>query len=95
MPIEDFLVLLLIGIIVAVVLYILRFYCHRGPWAFLFLLVVSYVGAWLSPAVVGMWGTMVFGIWVIPAFIGAFGLAIFVMFIIRSCCCTDPPGLPG
>ncbi len=95
MTIQEFFVLLVIGIIVAAVLFILKFYCKRDPWAFLFLLVVSYVGAWLSPAVVGTWGPILFGIWLVPALIGAFGLAIFIMFIIRSCCCQDPPGLPG
>ncbi len=95
MTFQEFFVLLVISIIVAGVLFILRFYCNRSTWAFLFLLVVSYVGAWLSPAVVGMWGPYWWGIWTIPASIGAFGLAIFIMFIIRSCCCKDPPGLPG
>ncbi len=78
----SFIILLVIGVIVAAIIqYGLKFTLRLGPRPFVFKVIIGYYGAW--------WGTTVYGKWLenlnyqdiyfIPAVLGAISLVVFVV----------------
>ncbi len=73
MGLADFLVLLVIGLIAAVVLHFVI--CYRflgGLDGFLATWIAGWLGAWLGPPVLGHWLFKIRGVYLIPALVGAF-----------------------
>lgn len=78
-PFISFLVLLVIGAVVAAVLhYVCKYYVTPGLWSFLSKVVVGYIGAWLGTPVFGKWwdGITYGDVYILPAIVGAFALLV-------------------
>lgn len=74
----SFLVLLVIGVVVAAVLHFLvRYRLLKGTDSFLGKIAVGWLGGWIGSPVLGHWALRVGDVYVIPAVIGAVA-AIFV-----------------
>lgn len=72
MSLLSFLVLTLIGAVVAVAYhYVLRYRFLEGNEAFFGKLIVGWFGAWLGSAVLGHWLWKIENVYVVPAILGA------------------------
>lgn len=87
MPFAGFLTLAVIGLIAALLVhYVIRYRVVQGFDGFLWKWILSWIGAWLGPPVLGDWfhGAAISHIFIVPAFLGAFIGAFVASFIWKA-----------
>ena len=85
MKFGDFLTLLVLGFIAAIVLHsIIRYRMLEGFDSFMAKWVGGWIGAWLGGPVLGHWWFQLQNIYVIPALVGAFIGAFSLVFLVRA-----------
>ena len=97
MDLLSFLILLVIGIVVAAILhYGFRFYVIPGASSFLGKVVIGWLGAWLGSPVFGHWleGLRYESVYYIPAVLGSLALVLLAVDVAKSVS-TGIPAAPA
>lgn len=85
LPFKDFLAILIVGLIAAVIIqFAIRYRVLGTVDGFFAKWTAGWVGGWLGSPVLGHWGWRVGEVYVIPALIGAFMLAFAVTAVIKA-----------
>ncbi|MCK5256111.1 MAG: hypothetical protein KAQ81_08820 [Deltaproteobacteria bacterium] len=84
----SFLILLIIGVVIAGILHFgFKYYIVSGWWSFLSKVLIGWIGAWLGSPVFGYWwqGFNYKQVYIVPAILGSLLLLIFSVQLIKTC----------